>query len=69
MKYPVLKKFRDRGSGEIYEIGSEYPADTERAAGLQALGFLGQIDDKQTTKRTPRGNTSKTVISKAEDES
>ncbi|OMD20659.1 hypothetical protein BJP48_30865 [Paenibacillus odorifer] len=58
MEYPVLKKFRDKGSGDIYEVGSKYEAEAERAADLQRRGFIGKNDDEKSTKRTTR-NTSR----------
>lgn len=57
MEYPVLKKFRDKGSGEIYEVGSKYKAEAERAADLQRRGFLGQNEEKREPKRTSRSNS------------
>ncbi|MBY3623731.1 hypothetical protein HGO21_29905 [Acinetobacter sp. CUI P1] len=54
MEYPVLKKFRDKGSGEIYEVGSKYKAEADRAADLQRRGFIGTNDDEKSTKRTTR---------------
>jgi hypothetical protein len=57
MEYPVLKKFRDKGSGEIYEVGVNYEADSERGADLQRRGFLGQNEEKREPKRTNRSNS------------
>lgn len=49
-----MKKFRDKGSGDIYEVGTKYKAETERAADLQKRGFIGTNDDEKSAKRTTR---------------
>lgn len=54
MKYPVLKKFRDRESGEIYEVGSEFEANAARAKELQKRGFLGKADEKKVPNRSDK---------------
>lgn len=42
-KYPVLKKFRDRETSEIYEIGSKFESSNkERIEKLQTGGWIGQ---------------------------
>ena len=42
MKYPVLRKFRDKYTKRIHEKGATYEANEERGAELQRLGFLGE---------------------------
>lgn len=54
MKYPVLKKFRDKGSGKIYDIGSSYEAEEERAGYLQKLGYIGQDVPAETSEEWPK---------------
>lgn|GEM_PF-1323106 len=42
-KYPVLKKFRDRETSDIYEIGSKFESSNkERIEKLQNGGWIGQ---------------------------
>lgn len=42
-KYQVLKKFRDRETHKIHEIGSRYEStDKERIEKLQSGGWIGE---------------------------
>ncbi|GIO83472.1 hypothetical protein J25TS5_04040 [Paenibacillus faecis] len=42
-KYSVLKKFRDRETSEIHEIGSKFESSNkERIEKLQTGGWIGQ---------------------------
>ncbi|RUT48603.1 hypothetical protein EJP82_01280 [Paenibacillus anaericanus] len=53
-KYPVLKKFRDRATGGINEIGDHYTtSDKERVKKLQAGGWIGKEDKPTSTKPKP----------------
>lgn len=49
-----MKKFRDKESGEIYEIGSKYEANAARAKELQNRGFLDKAEEKKTAKRSEK---------------
>lgn len=55
-----MKKFRDKGSGDIYEVGSKYKAEADRAADLMTRGFIGTNDDEKSLKRTTRSTARST---------
>lgn len=52
VKFKVERRFRDRFSKEVYEVGSEYQTDDkDRAEFLQKEGYLGkEIKDKKQKK-------------------
>ena len=40
MKAKVIKKFRDKFTKKIYDIGSEFEGKEDRVSGLQKKGYL-----------------------------
>lgn len=40
MKTQVIKRFKDKHSKEIYEVGHEYEGEDKRVEELQSLGYL-----------------------------
>lgn len=43
MKATVLKRFKDKFTGKIYNIGYIYKSSEERVKELQEMGFLGEV--------------------------
>lgn len=53
-KYPVLKKFRDKETRDIYEVGSTYETeDKERAKKLQSGDWIGKETKPSKPKNKP----------------
>ncbi|MBP1907081.1 hypothetical protein J2Z32_003746 [Paenibacillus turicensis] len=53
-KYPVLKKFRDKETRNVYEVGSAYETDNkERAKKLQAGEWVGKELKPSKPKNKP----------------
>lgn len=53
MKHEVIKKFRDKETGIVYDIGSFYESkDDERVVYLESKGFVKSNKKASTVKKT-----------------
>lgn len=60
MKVKVLKKFRDKDSLEIQEVGTVVEYDNERGEFLSNLGYVEEVkEEKKTIKKAPAKTDSK----------
>lgn len=50
MKAKVLKRFKDKDIGVIYETGSVYESNEKRLLELQKLGYVGKIEKPKKKK-------------------
>lgn len=55
MMYKVIKRFRDRLDGKIYEVNDEYiPKNKERAKELIKLGYIKEVKQPKTKKKSEK---------------
>lgn len=60
MKVKVLKKFRDKDSLEIQEVGTVVEYNNERAEFLSNLGYVEEVkEEKKSIKKAPTKTDSK----------
>lgn len=60
MKVKVLKKFRDKDSLEIQEVGTVVEYKDERAEFLSNLGYVEEVkEEKKSIKKAPTKTDSK----------